>query len=538
MEETTPLLPGEEGGDGGGGGSQQQGPRCASFFQARRPRTIYFLLSLMVFGLSFSGSLGEVPVTRLIEDNLCQRYYAARLDGDTRHNKIDESLCKSDEIQSQLAYLNGWLPMIEAVVGLFVALPYGAYADKKGRKPVLWLSLTGIFVSGLWIAVVLALGQRISIYIILISPVFAVVGGGSTVLVSAIYSVVADVVCEADRVSAFLTVSLGSLVGNLFGPLTASSLMKTSSPWTPIALSLLILLLAMGVMVFIPETLPALKQEEEWSVSRNDSLYGTVNSYVWEFKDQINEAIGMVRQPSLSLILFAFLCPSPVGIATSALFIQYVSKRFDWSMAAAGYLLSVRSMVNVFVVLLVIPGLSKLLVSGVVVKGFSAGEKDRILAQASAFSLTAGFLLLAGTTMPIVISGLIVKTLGAGLPSLCRSLAAYHTSAQNTSKLQTVIGITETMGLLVAAPGLAWMFSIGMKLGGVWMGLPYVVTSGYLLVTAVALLFVKLPTDSFVLVEETYHLQDVAPHTASVRSFLSHGTMPSRVAVGHKRPRK
>lgn len=70
---------------------------------------------------------------------------------------------------------------------------------RKGRKPVLWLSLTGIFVSGLWIAVVLALGQRISIYIILISPVFAVVGGGSTVLVSAIYSVVADVVCEADR---------------------------------------------------------------------------------------------------------------------------------------------------------------------------------------------------------------------------------------------------------------------------------------------------------------------------------------------------
>lgn len=117
MEETTPLLPGEEGGDGGGGGSQQQGPRCASFFQARRPRTIYFLLSLMVFGLSFSGSLGEVPVTRLIEDNLCQRYYAARLNGDTRHNKIDENLCKSDEIQSQLAYLNGWLPMIEAVVG-------------------------------------------------------------------------------------------------------------------------------------------------------------------------------------------------------------------------------------------------------------------------------------------------------------------------------------------------------------------------------------------------------------------------------------
>lgn len=70
---------------------------------------------------------------------------------------------------------------------------------RKGRKPVLWLSLIGIVISSLWIAAVLALGQSISIYVILVSPVFAVIGGGSTVLVSAIYSVVADVVSETDR---------------------------------------------------------------------------------------------------------------------------------------------------------------------------------------------------------------------------------------------------------------------------------------------------------------------------------------------------
>jgi hypothetical protein len=293
----------------------------------------------------------------------------------------------------------------------------------------------------------------------------------------------------------------------------------------------------MGVMVFIPETLSARKQEgsDPW---RDDSIYGVVNSYLWEFKDQISEAVDMVRQPSLSLILFAFLCPAPVAIATSALFIQYVSKRFDWSMAAAGYLLSVRRMVNIFVVLLVIPGLSKLLVSGVLVKGFSAGEKDRLLAQGSAFALAAGFLLLAGTNMPIVTSGLIVKTLGAGLPSMCRSLAAYHTTGQNTSKLQTVIGITETIGLLVAAPALAWMFSIGMKLGGVWMGLPYVVMSGYLFVTAAALCFVKLPAHDVVQLDESYLMQDVMPDTASIRSFSSHGTMPVGVSGHHGRPRR
>jgi hypothetical protein len=76
----------------------------------------------MVFGLSFSGSLGEVPVTRLIEDNLCRRYYSSRLDDKMLESDIDEGLCKIDAIQSQLAYLNGWLPMIEAVIGKSVQM--------------------------------------------------------------------------------------------------------------------------------------------------------------------------------------------------------------------------------------------------------------------------------------------------------------------------------------------------------------------------------------------------------------------------------
>lgn len=70
---------------------------------------------------------------------------------------------------------------------------------RKGRKPVLWLSLIGIMISSLWVVGVLALGQSVSIYVVLFSPAFAIIGGGGTVLVSAIYSAVADVVSEADR---------------------------------------------------------------------------------------------------------------------------------------------------------------------------------------------------------------------------------------------------------------------------------------------------------------------------------------------------
>ena len=325
-----------------------------------------------------------------------------------------------------------------------------------------------------------------------------------------------------------MTVSLGSLVGGLLGPLTASALMDSTSTWVPILLSLFIQVIDLAVLVFIPETLPICKDEHDYTY--DDSLYTRVNNYIRDFAQQIKDAVAMVRQPSLSIVLFAFLMPVPIAIATGALFIQYVSKRFEWSMSAAGYLLSVRSLVNIIVVLIVLPGLSKLLLSGRVVKGLSAGEKDKMLAQGSAFALAVGFLLLAGPTMPVVVTGLIVKTLGAPLPSLCRSLAAYHTNAQNTSKLQTVIGITETIGLLVSAPALAWLFSMGMKLGGVWMGLPYVAMAALLSVTAAALCYVKLPAVSLVS-GETYVLNEVTPDTASIRSFSSHGTMATRVPL-------
>lgn len=88
LEETSPLL-----------GRQHKVTRWSS---------IYWL-STVVFCLSAAGALLNVPLTRLIEDNLCNRYVP--------QGTPNEGLCKTDKIQAKLAYLNGCLPLIEAVVG-------------------------------------------------------------------------------------------------------------------------------------------------------------------------------------------------------------------------------------------------------------------------------------------------------------------------------------------------------------------------------------------------------------------------------------
>lgn len=99
-----------------------------------------YWLCAVTFCLSVAGAMLNVPLTRLIEANLCSRYAADGIP--------TEESCKSDRIQSKLAYLNGCLPMVEAIVGmstkllslfkinhslntgLIVAFPFGALADR------------------------------------------------------------------------------------------------------------------------------------------------------------------------------------------------------------------------------------------------------------------------------------------------------------------------------------------------------------------------------------------------------------------------
>jgi len=90
-------------------------------FLARTPRSIVLLLSLNILCLATGGSLSIVPVTRILEGILCHGYYDGLREQD---GSIDERLCKIDEIQSKLAYLNGILSMIEAIIGMLANSNY------------------------------------------------------------------------------------------------------------------------------------------------------------------------------------------------------------------------------------------------------------------------------------------------------------------------------------------------------------------------------------------------------------------------------
>jgi hypothetical protein len=75
--------------------------------------------------------------------------------------------------------------------------------------------------------------------------------------------------------------------------------------------------------------------------------------------------------------------------------------------------------------------------------------------------------------------GLIVYTLGTGFTPIVRSLVTFLVESHHASKtsdiarLYALISVMEGIGSLVAGPGMAWAFRLGMSLGQRWLGLPF-----------------------------------------------------------------
>ncbi|KAJ5316081.1 hypothetical protein N7476_006388 [Penicillium atrosanguineum] len=464
LEEASPLL----------GGQQKATPKWVS---------IYWL-STVVFCLSTAGSILNVPLTQLIEDNICSRY--------AQQGTPTERHCKTDDIQSELAYLNGNLSLVEAVVGLFVAFPFGVLADRVGRKPVMILSVIGASLALAWELAVIAFPKIVRVQAILAGPLFTVVGGGNTVLLANLYSIASDLVTQSDRASAFFLMAFSSLAGASLGPALSVKLMETFSPWVAAFASFFVNLIALIPLFSIPETLSILKPA---STTANDNI-GSEESHPNTFKFCLSQSFQLLivsfaslKSYSIILVLATFLTVAPEILGTSQFMAQYISKRFGLSLARTGYLLTLRGVIHMVVLLFILPLLSKLLL-----QYRNPAVKDLILARASVAFAAVGALCMAAPQIGMVMVGLAVHSLGSGLTALCRSLATSYVAPQDTSKLNTAIGIVETTGSLLAGPALAWLFETGMRLGGMSLGLPYFGLAGSFVFCLIDLLFVQIPS--------------------------------------------
>lgn len=85
-----------------------------------RPKRVILLIAFVIGITGIAGGLIGLPFVRLIEDAICQEYYASkpgRAEGSVSLFGVDEAHCKVDTVQSRLAYILAIQEMLDAIAG-------------------------------------------------------------------------------------------------------------------------------------------------------------------------------------------------------------------------------------------------------------------------------------------------------------------------------------------------------------------------------------------------------------------------------------
>lgn len=237
-----------------------------------------------------------------------------------------------------------------------------------------------------------------------------------------------------------------------------------------------------------------------WSetISAFRSTFKTVYTYCWTDK-----TLGLLICTNMVTVLGNFV--------VRGVLLQYLSKKFDYSWAEvshhllqnnhniqqlltppqqANLLTTLKTVSQVVALTVIFPILNEMILK----RGISPIRKDLILARIGTFSSVLGFFGIAlAYSSPGLILSFIVYGLNQAADPAIRSLlvviAAQHkTRDSGSGSLFAVVNLFENLGLVLTGPLLAITFRWGLSLGGVWLGLPLML-SGVLMIVVLAVLF-------------------------------------------------
>ncbi|OAA44074.1 MFS transporter [Beauveria brongniartii RCEF 3172] len=342
--ETTALLPGD--GVGDGDDEQSTTPSEAAAAAAHRHRRLVLSIVLIsVVAADFGNALSLAPQLKLYESLICRRLFG-RVAADD-----NDLICKSPQVQSELALLIGWKETFDQIPGIALVLLYGWAADLIGRKPVLLLALGGLFFEDVAIRLLTwsSFTTPSSLKLIWLAPVFQVVGGGPGTATSMAYSIITDTFSAADRTSVYFYLGAAILIGEFLAtPLSA--LLMTWTPWLPFLAGTGCQIIAFSAASFLPETKRAastvpVPQAAETMAS---GAAPATNCWLWQKCSNLASAMNAHWKTArsskpgfnttLGLALMAFAAqaaPFIVGVTILSL--------------GSGYLASLRSLANALV---------------------------------------------------------------------------------------------------------------------------------------------------------------------------------------------
>ncbi|KAF5715954.1 hypothetical protein FMUND_6599 [Fusarium mundagurra] len=495
--------------------SRQPSPMPVRPGSRRRVAPVISVLTLCLF-VNLSMSLYQLPSNRLIERRLCVDYYRQNDPSQIQPGgSVDEKLCKVRDIEKDLGRIQGVMETLWVAGDFVMTIPLSFLAEKWGRRAILRLNLLCRSFMLLWAIIVGSFDTLLPTKAIVVGPVLSVLGG-DCVFNSLTYGLVSNLTDDhVQRAIYFGYMSSVSYVVALLGPALASSTMSLSL-WLPFWLGIFLLSLAIPAIQMLPKQgntdigtdgddesqhEPLLSSPRIKAQSHHEPLLQSVIDRLQTIK-----TIIVSHPKNFSLLLFSFMLTS-LASSDTKLLVQYISARYKWTFASAGYLLSGKAIVNFTLLTIVIP---KLLRSARQTRQEDAAEvADKSNIRNATYCLIASVIGALGIAIAseiwMLIPSMFVYALGSALPiftlSLLKSpvISPPHSldSSDPEPHIFSIVMLVKTVGSLLGAPLMAALWVRGLGIGGMALGMPFFVSQACY---AVAIwVFVNIEVDRDVL---------------------------------------
>ncbi|KJZ68867.1 hypothetical protein HIM_11748 [Hirsutella minnesotensis 3608] len=373
---------------------------------ARHRQWHVYLLFMIVAGLDTTIFMLNLPLARVYESIICYYYFAAREPSRfTSPFHIPEALCKAKPVQEDLALVKGYELLFMVLPGLFLAILYGKLADHWGRRTVLRICVLGLALAVTSVLLVCWFWWLVPLQMVWFAWSLTTIGGGAAVLLSTVFTMLADLIEPDQRAAIFLQLSVAIFGAQAISTPIATYTMNRFGALFPVAAGYFLGLLSCSLTLLVPETRPQgcdtapgancaslninVGSDPESSSSQKKSW---CNRVVSATKAHLTSLKFISKSPNLMALLTVVLTDS-FNASVPNLIVQYTSTKFAAPISETGLLITIKAVIVMIVFLILFPLMGQRLLQDRL--HFDARERDLWLARLTMTCGPIGFLVIA-----------------------------------------------------------------------------------------------------------------------------------------------